>query len=99
MFFYMKTPEDVSLEVSALRAQVAVGIAVLKADHSALLSYVSTIAKHGGITSIDGVSPLDWYERQRLVGLEKFLIGIEDDDPATAALVQQMIDEMRKRLP
>ena len=94
----MKTPEDISAEVSALRTQVSALAALLKADHLALLSYAESLANFCGVTLIDGVSPHVWYEKRRLVELEKFLIRFEDIDPAAAAVLQHEIDEIRKPL-
>lgn len=95
----MKTPEDVSVEVSALRTQVAALSAMLKADHMALLTFVESLANFCGVTSIEGVSAHAWYVQKRLAELERFLIQLEDSDPGAAAVLQHVIDEIRKPLP
>ena len=68
----------------------------LNSNHVALLGVTLAIAKHIGLNELDGLPIQNWYEKQRLAELEKFLIEVEDADPALAAALQQQIDIWRK---
>lgn len=65
------------------------------ADRAALLASIEAVARCAGLRLVDGKPLLDWFEQQRRVELEKFLIRCEDADPELAALLQQQIDESR----
>ena len=95
----MKSAENNSAELVALRTQIAAQGAMLTSDHMALLSLVEFLVASSGVTVLDGVSVQKWYQKQRLVELEKFLIRLEDVDPGAAALLQREIDFVRKPLP
>jgi len=64
------------------------------AQHKAVLSLVETIAKSMGVTSIDGLSPHQWYEKQFCDLLEKHVLLLGDSNPPLAAQLQKMIDDI-----
>jgi len=92
----MNTPEQ---EIIALRTKMAAMSALQKADHLALLAYVESLADFCRMTSIEGLTPRDWYEQKRRAKLERFLLRLEDAAPAAAAVLQHEIDELRKPMP
>jgi hypothetical protein len=75
--------------------ELACTAARLNADRMALLGLALSIANHVGLRDLDGLPVQKWYERQRLVEMERFLIQIEDVNPALAAVLQQEIDALK----
>lgn len=63
-----------------------------------LFALVEEVGKKGGVTHVEGVPLRDWFQKKKLEELDRMLIATEDKDPATAAALQQIIDESRSRL-
>jgi len=65
---------------------------MLRSEMTSLLEFCNAICREVGIQSIEGLSISDWYQRQRDEDLRSALVGLEDLDPALAAVVQYEID-------
>jgi hypothetical protein len=66
-----------------------------EAQHKALLSLVETIITSIGLTSIDGLPPAQWYQKQVRDLLEKHVLAIGDSNPPLAAELQKLIDGLK----
>ena len=72
--------------------------AIEVSDQTALVALCEAVGKRLGVTNLDGLSLLAWYEQQRLTERERTLRDWEDMDPAAAALVQQRVDEAKAKM-
>ena len=63
---------------------------------NALLELCMILAGRAGLQQIEGLSLLDWFQKQKLEHMENMMIRIEDLDPALAAKLQLAIDELKK---
>ena len=50
-----------------------------------------------GVSGIEGMSFVHWFQKEKIKQLESILIQIEDKDPAFAACLQTIIDASKKR--
>jgi hypothetical protein len=62
-----------------------------------LITLFEFLGKHVGLSTIDGLSIRDWFQKEKVDQTERILIHFENQNPGAAALLQLFIDE--KRLP
>jgi len=67
-----------------------------RASVDTLLEFCLILAKHLNIQEIEGMPPVDWFQKRKLEKMENVMIKLEDKDPALAARFQRAIDEARK---
>jgi hypothetical protein len=80
-----------------LAKQVATISLLAQADIAALLHLCDAVASKLGVTEIEGLAVIDWYNRQRRAELDRLLLESEDMNPWLGALLQQRIDEAKRR--
>jgi hypothetical protein len=90
----MNPNEELSQSIDALMG----GSLIQQAEIEILLSLCRQLAERLGIDPFHGLSAVDWFQREKLAQLEATLIEMEDKNPTTAAYLQQIIDESRKRI-
>lgn len=65
---------------------------VQQAQIDVLLFLVRALAERLGVTQIDDLSIMDWFQREKHAQLEAILLHFEDKDPGVAAFLQNLID-------
>lgn len=90
----MSDPKDQKAIVDRLMA----GSLVQQAEIEVLLSLCSSLAGRLHMTRIDGLSIVDWFQREKQKQVDVMLIEFEDKDPGVAAFLQTIVDESRKRI-
>jgi hypothetical protein len=73
-------------------------IAMQMAQVQALLALIEVAFQKLGLDEIDGLSVSQWHQQRLKQEVENVLIGMENFDPAGAALIQQHLDEIKKKL-
>ena len=70
---------------------------VQQAEIEVLQLMLEKLMKEQGVASIDGVSFSDWFQAEKIRCVERILINIEDQNPASAAYLQSIIDAAKGR--
>ena len=66
---------------------------ILKAEVAALLGLIQELAEKLNVETLDGLSPLDYFVRQRKTQLLEEVRMVADHSPALAAVIQTAADQ------
>jgi hypothetical protein len=70
---------------------------VQQAEIEVLLFMLEKLMKALGVSTIDGLTFTDWFQKEKIKHLESLLIDIEDKNPASAAYLQSIVDGSKRR--
>ncbi|HYF37542.1 MAG TPA: hypothetical protein VD994_19730 [Prosthecobacter sp.] len=59
----------------------------------ALLDALEKVAEAAGVAELEGQTVRDWWNDRRRFRLEQMLLEFEQNDPATAAYIQRLLDQ------
>ncbi len=72
------------------------GLVIALADSETMLLLCKRISDSIGIEAIDGLSVIDWFNREKVRRLQKALEDIETTSPSLAAMLSETIDRVKR---
>ena len=85
-------------ELRAVVDRLMAGSLVQQAQIDVLLSLCRSLGERIGVTEIDRLPLVDWFQREKLAQVETMLIQFEDKNPGVAACLQGIVDESQRRI-
>jgi hypothetical protein len=85
--------DDLNYTIASLRLSALIS----RADVKVALEGLKEVCRLAGVEAIDGLPLPTWIAQGRQLALEEELFAIEDKEPALAAMLQQHLDDVKKK--
>jgi hypothetical protein len=95
----MPTPQpDSPLDIESRLLSDEALIVDSHAQISALLAMVMALCRQSGLSQIEGIGLIDFYDKRRRHAAQEYLLAVEDVSPGMAAKLQERMDKILKEI-